>query len=253
LHLYTTWRQDAEVVATSTSASGTGAPGSRTAYEAIRQEIVEGGYKPGERLVEQRLAEAHGLSRTPVREALKWLEAEGLVRIEPHRGAVVRPMTLNDVRDIYELRAELEGYAARRAAARIDPETLAQIAAAVDAFDLAIAAAARGDLDGIRAVNAANRRIHDAVVFAAAHERLAQLLHRTVDMPLVFEAFRRFDREELQRSNEFHRLIHHALTAGDGPRAEALMREHIAQGRDVLVDAVQDAGPDAAARFGLVS
>jgi DNA-binding GntR family transcriptional regulator len=125
--------------------------------------------------------------------------------------------------------------------------------AAIDAFDTAVADAARGDLAGIRAVNTANRRIHDAIVDAAAHERLAQLLHRTVDVPLVFEAFRRFGRDELERSNEFHRLVHHALAVGDGARAEALMREHIAQGRDVLVDAVQDAQSDAALRFGLVS
>lgn len=217
----------------------TAPPGARTAYDAIRRSIVEGHYAPGERLVEQRLAETHGLSRTPVREALKALEADGLVRIEPHRGAVVRPMSVDDVRDIYELRAELEGYAARRAAARIDAEGLDEIASAIDDFGVAAGEAARGDVDGVRAVNAANRRIHDAIVHAAAHERLAQLLHRTVDVPLVFEAFRRFSPEELQRSNQFHRLIHAALARGDGQRAEAMMREHIAQGRDVLLDAMQ--------------
>ena len=234
-------------------ATGSAAPGAQVAYDAIRQAIVEGGYRPGERLVEQRLAEAHGLSRTPVREALKWLEAEGLIRIEPHRGAVVRPITLDDIRDIYELRAELEGYAARRAAARIDATALAEMASAIDAFEAAVVDAAHGDLEAVRAVNAANRRIHDAVVTAAAHDRLAQLLHRTVDVPLVFEAFRRFDRAELERSNQFHRLVHRALVAGDAARAEALMREHIAQGRDVLLDAVQAPESDAAAVLGLVS
>lgn len=220
----------------SVAASSSAAPGARTAYDAIRALIVEGRFRPGDRLVEQRLAEQHGLSRTPVREALKWLEADGLIRIEPHRGAVVRPMTLEDVRDIYELRAELEGYAARRAATRIGPTGLAEIAAAIESFDVAIAAAATGDLDAVRAINAANRRIHDTVVEAAEHERLAQMLHRTVDVPLVFEAFRRFTRDELERSNQFHRMVHHALAIGDGGRAEALMREHIAQGRDVLTD-----------------
>jgi DNA-binding GntR family transcriptional regulator len=217
----------------------TAPPGARAAYDAIRRSIVEGEHAPGERLVEQRLAERHGLSRTPVREALKALEADGLVRIEPHRGAVVRPMSIDDVRDIYELRAELKGYAARRAATRIDAGALADIAAAIEQFDSAAADAAQGDLARTRAVNAANRRIHDTIVAAAAHERLAQLLHRTVDVPLVFDAFRRFTAEELQRSNQFHRLLHAALARGDGPRAEALMREHIAQGRDVLLDAMQ--------------
>jgi DNA-binding GntR family transcriptional regulator len=215
--------------------------GARSAYEAIRQEIVEGRYRPGQRLVEQRLAETHGLSRTPVREALKWLDAEGLIQIEPNRGAIVRRITLQDVQDLYELRAELEGYAARRAATRIDPAGLAEIDASIAAFDDAITAAAADDIEGVRAVNAANGRIHGAIVEAAQHDRLAQLLRRTVDVPLVFQAFRRFDRSELERSNQFHRLLRGALASHDATRAAALMVEHIAQGRDVLLERMTDA------------
>ena len=218
----------------------TSSNGARLAYEAIRQAIVEGTYRPGQRLVEQRLAEAHGLSRTPVREALKWLDGEGLIQIEPNRGAIVRPLTLEDVRDLYELRAELEGYAARRAATRIDAAGLAEIDAGIAAFDDAIPAAAAGDIDGVRAVNAGNRRIHGTIVDSAQHLRLAQLLHRTVDVPLVFQAFRRFDRLELERSNQFHRLMRNALAAHDPTRVEALMIEHIAQGRDVLLEGMVD-------------
>lgn len=226
------------------------ASGARSAYEAIRQAIVEGHYRPGQRLVEQRLAETHALSRTPVREALKQLDAEGLVHIEPNRGAVVRPLTLQDVEDLYELRAELEAYAARRAATRIDAAGLAEIDDAITAFDGAIARAARGNIDGLRAVSAANGRIHGAIVDAAAHRRLAHMLHRTVDVPLVFQAFRRFDRAELERSNQFHRLLHHALAAGEAARAGGLMAEHIHQGRDVLLDAMSVAGDDLARQLG---
>ena len=184
-----------------------------------------------------------------MREALKWLDGEGLVQIEPNRGAIVRRITLDDVRDLYELRAELEGYASRRAARRIAADGLAEIEAAIVAFDEAVPRAAAGDIDGVRAVNAANKRIHGAIVRAAAHDRLEQILHRTVDVPLVFQAFRRFDRAELERSNQFHRLVLAALTARDAARAEALMIEHIAQGRDVLLEAMVDV-EDVAAAFG---
>ena len=207
----------------------------QTAYAAIRQAIVEGRYRPGQRLVEQRVGEEFALSRTPVREALKLLHAEGLVLTEPNKGAVVRPLTLTDVEDIYELRAELESYAARRAAARITPDEVAEIDAAIDAFDAAVDGAAAGDLAAVQAVHAANATIHATLVGAARHDRLAQMLGRTVDVPLVFQAFRRFSHDELVRSNLFHRLLRHAVATGDADRAGRLMTEHVQQGRDVLL------------------
>lgn len=220
------------------------ANGARIAYEAIRQAIVEGRYRPGQRLVEQKLADTHELSRTPVREALKQLDAEGLIQIQPNRGAVVRPVTLEDIEDLYELRAELESYAARRAATRISDAGLAEIATAIDDFDVAMPGAADGELDGLRELNAANRRIHGAIVEGAAHGRLSHLLHRTVDVPLVFQAFRRFDRAGLERSNLFHRLLLDALRSRDAARASGLMAEHIFQGRDVLLEGIAAVSDD---------
>src|SRR5262245_1038429 len=77
------------------------------AYRQIRDAIVQGRYRPGQRLIEQRISEEFGLSRTPVREGLRRLEAEGLVITERNRGAVVRPVTPGDIDDLYELRATL--------------------------------------------------------------------------------------------------------------------------------------------------
>lgn len=239
--------------ARSVSAATTGAQnGAVSAYEAIREAIVEGRYPPGQRLIEQRLADAHALSRTPVREALKQLHAEGLVEIHPNRGAVVRLVTLQDIEDLYELRAELESYAARRAATRITETGLLEIAEAIADFDLAIPGASEGDLAGLRTVSDANRRIHDAVVSGADHSRLAHMLHRTVDMPLVFQAFRRFGLTELQRSNQFHRLLLNALESRDPTRASGLMAEHIYQGRDALLESMSNAPDDLADELGWV-
>ncbi|WP_243058159.1 GntR family transcriptional regulator [Nocardioides sp. SR21] len=206
-----------------------------TAYAQIRQAIVEGRYQPGQRLIEQRIAEEFALSRTPVREALRRLEAEGLVHSEPNRGAVVRDMTIEDLSDLYGLRAQLEAYAAELAAARIEPHQVEELDAAIADFDRALADDESDPLDVTRLIADANRRIHGTVLAAARHDRLGQLLDRTVDVPLSFQAFRQFDRAETERSHLFHQLIRDAIVAGDASRASALMREHVLQGRDVLV------------------
>src|SRR3989454_12817004 len=89
------------------------------ATELIREAIIEGRLEPGRRLKEEELARELGISRTPVREALLMLQAEDLVVATPNRGATVRVHDANDLHDLYELRALLEGYATRRAAERI--------------------------------------------------------------------------------------------------------------------------------------
>lgn len=220
-----------------------GAGNTRHAYDEIRQAIVEGRYRPGQRLVEQRVAEEFSLSRTPVREAIKMLAAEGLVSTEMNRGAVVRRLGVEDIEDLYELRARLEGYGAYRAASRITPEQLAELDGAIARFVGAVPGAAQSRVEAVRELNAANTIFHGTVLEAAAHERLTTMVGRTVDVPLVFQAFRRFDRAALERSNLFHGLIRHALAQGDGARAEALMTEHIAEGRDALLEAIRDHGP----------
>jgi DNA-binding GntR family transcriptional regulator len=213
---------------------------SSTAYERIREAIVDGRFRPGQRLVEQRIAEELDLSRTPIREALRSLEAEGLVVIEVNRGAVVRPVEATDIDDLYELRARLESYAAFRAGRLCEPAQLAGMDQAIKGFDRAVARAAAGDREALREVNACNTEFHQAVTDAAHHPRLAILLRRATDVPLVFQAFRHFDRAALRRSNTFHRMIRDAIAVGDGPRAERLMTEHIDQGRDVLLAQLAD-------------
>lgn len=213
------------------------APRTQNTYERIRQAIVEGDLPPGERLIEQRLVEQfQAASRTPVREAIRRLQAEGLIEAIPNKGARVRDLSLAEIDDLYELRSRLEGYAAALAASRAKPSHLATLNEAVDDF----AKGANGPLDltTVRALNTANQLFHYTIVEAADHARLAQLLSRAVDIPLVFKAFQRFSYEEVQRSLSFHRLIRDAIASGEGARAERLMHEHILQGRDVLLSYV---------------
>jgi DNA-binding GntR family transcriptional regulator len=206
------------------------------AYDRIRRNIVEGRYRPGERLIEQRLAEELALSRTPVREALRMLQSEGLVHVEPNRGAAVRRLTVDDIADLYDFRSRLEGYAAELASQRVTGGQLERLRQAASRFD----AAARGPrtLEQVREARRWNDEIHQTIVEAAAHERLRLTVLRTVDQPLVFQALRKYDDDEMARSMLLHHLIIDAVAAGDGGRANRLMTEHILQGRDVLLAAV---------------
>jgi len=212
------------------------------AYTKVRAAIVENRYPPGHRLVEQRIAEELGLSRTPVREALRMLQAEGLVVSERNRGAMVRPLSETEVVDLYGLRIRLESYAVEVATERATESELGDLLDAADAFG-----AVRDDAD-LNVVHDANRRFHDGILDAARHHRLASMLTRTVDIPLVFRAFQSFGPAELERSDTFHHLIVEAMCRRDGARAAALMGEHIAQGRDAVLDAMASGAPAAERR-----
>src|SRR5262249_15295680 len=117
-----------EVVTTKSTA------GPAYAYAQVRAAIVENRYPPGHRLVEQRIAEELGLSRTPVRDALGRLEAEGLVVSERNRGAMVRPLSQTEVVDLYGLRIRLESYAVEVATERATETELGELVTAADEF-----------------------------------------------------------------------------------------------------------------------
>ncbi|GBG39098.1 GntR family transcriptional regulator [Mycobacterium montefiorense] len=138
------------------------------AYRLIRRAIAEGDFEPGSRRVEQRIGEMFDLSRTPVREALRALAADGLVVIERNRGAVVATMSATDVRDQYELRARLESLAAERAATRMDAEGIAALNAAIADFDAGIELVTNGSLNaGLCRITAANSAFHQGVSASA--------------------------------------------------------------------------------------
>src|SRR5262249_20691584 len=164
-----------------------------------------------------------------VREALRLLEAEGLVVSERNRGAMVRPLSSTEVDDLYGLRIQLESYAVQCATERATEEELGELVAAADAFGDVRRSVDVDSGEGVRALNDANRRFHDAIVHAARHRRLATMLARAVDIPLVFRAFQSFGAAEVERSDTFHHLIAEAMCRRDCTRAAALMAEHIAQ------------------------
>lgn len=208
--------------------------------EALRRSIVEGEYAPRQRLIEEQLADRLGVSRTPVRQALTMLEAEGLVEIVPNRGAMVCSFSAADVWEIYDLRAVLEGHAARRAASRIgagDLERMGELAREMEGIEPGVSGEHEGET---RRLVTCNGEFHGTILRASDNARLERLVQRTVQVPLVFKAFFLYGPEERVISNHYHRQILRALRQGDGERAEIVMREHVYEGRDFVIRALKE-------------
>jgi DNA-binding GntR family transcriptional regulator len=207
-------------------------------YHQIRRWIVEGRFRPSERLVEQRLAEELGVSRTPVREALRLLQSEGLVELSANRGAAVRSLTLHDLHDHYEIRARLEGMIGEFAAQRATSDQLRRLREANQAFTEAVELVLGGEETAREDVFRLNDLFHLTLLESAHSERLVQCLVRTVDHSLVFQAFRHYDFAALRRSAESHSQIITAVETHDAALAERLMYAHIMGGRDTLIAVV---------------
>lgn len=205
--------------------------------ERLRAMILTGAYGPDERLIEEQVAERLGVSRTPVRQALTMLEAEGLVEIAPNRGATVCSFSTEDVWDIYDLRAVLEGHAAGRAAARIEGRELERLRELADEME-GLAGRFEDHEEEIRALVTLNQEFHGTIVDASRNRRLERLINRTVEMPLMFKAFFWYTPHERVISNHYHRQILEALEKGDADRAEIIMREHVYEGRDFVIRAL---------------
>ncbi|XRQ10486.1 GntR family transcriptional regulator [Actinomadura welshii] len=209
-------------------------------YTRLRADILDGVHPAGARLGEAELAEATGSSRTPVREALRRLEVEGLVEILPHRGARVPDWTPEDLEEIYDLRMLLEGAAARRAATRIEPKDTARMAELCELIERAAEPGGAQDLDRVAELNA---EFHGIVRAASASGRLVSMLNSVTQLPLVMRTFHRYSPGDLDRSCAHHRELVAALRAGDGTWAESVTRAHVLAAKAVLLRA---ASPPAA-------
>ncbi|WP_224400987.1 GntR family transcriptional regulator [Pseudonocardia sp. ICBG1034] len=194
------------------------------AYALIRSLVIEGGLAPGYRLREDPIAEELGVSRTPVREALRRLASEGLVELQPKRGAVVATFALAHLDEVTECRAALEGTAARRASSRISAEQLTRLAALDNEMRALAAERSPAALDKIGEFN---KEFHGTVLVAAASPSLEMLLANLAVVPLVRRTFRHYSPEALERSMSGHHELVDALRAGSAEWAESVIRAHI--------------------------
>jgi DNA-binding GntR family transcriptional regulator len=197
---------------------------SETAYDVLKQRLVAGSYPPGAQRKEEPIARELGLSRTPVRAALKRLIDDGLATMDAGRGARVAEWTDADIMETYHLRGLLEAHAAQRTAERRDPAVLATL----DALNREMAAAlVQGGADMMPKLQAINSRFHRAILDGSASPRLKQLLATIIDMPIVVRSFFVSTRSDLEQSLQHHRDITVAIASGDAGLAAHAMQLHL--------------------------
>jgi len=207
------------------------------AYSRIRAGIMSGELAPGQHLKEEELAELSGVSRTPVRDALRKLEADDFVERHDNQRVFVSSWSDGEIEDIFVLRAMLEGFAAARAAEAITAEQLATMRHHHKAIEDAVDANGHIDPD-IFMTN--NRAFHNTIIDAAHSPRLATILQRLVEQPVVLRTLVSYNAKDLHRSIEQHAEILDALEAGDAIWANAAMTGHIHHAQRVFKRAHAD-------------
>jgi len=203
-------------------------------FEALREAIIQGVLKPGGRLMEIQLAEEMGVSRTPVREAIRKLELEGLVAMVPRKGAYVASLSMKDIIEVFEIRGALEGLAASLAAERItdaDLESLERFLRrnyeSVETADLSLMVEVDTDF-------------HSQLYKASRNERLYQIISN------LREQIQRFRKTSLSLPGRMkaaldeHKMIVEAISARDGSLSRRLSEEHIENAEQSLMDAILD-------------
>ena len=200
----------------------------KDAYHELREAIVTGRFQPSERLVESTVAKLIGAGRTAVRDALVRLDQEGLVVLEPHRGARVRLIDGQEALEIEEVRAALEGLLARRAAERVTPSDLAELDSMTAEMRHRVE---HGDALGYSELNA---RFHQRIWAAAGHPTATRLVGGLKSQSIRFQFQTALRPGRAERSLHEHEAIVAALRRGDGDGAEAAMRAHLAEVADTL-------------------
>jgi len=205
---------------------------SERVVDAVRELILRGDIATGARLGEAELAERLGVSRTPVREALNRLAAEGLVEIVPNRGARVSSWTVSELEAVFELRATLEPRLTALAVPHATGSDVTDLEALADEM---LAVGSRGPDQDLDAIVPLNRAFHGRLVELADHPAMASALAGAIHAPIVLRNFHAYDDASLRRSLGHHLEIVAAIRAGDPTWARAVMTAHIHNARTVMV------------------
>jgi DNA-binding GntR family transcriptional regulator len=209
-------------------------PLSEEVYDALRAAILGGRLAPGARIVEAEIARQMAVSRSPVREAVRKLEKEGLVEYVPRRGTMVIGLSRQDVADAYQLRAYLEGYGARLAASRASAESLARL---LELIERMRACAAVQDLDGLVSADVA---FHREVCLASGSRRLLQVWETLNPARWTLISGLRVSDLSLEQIAERHWPILAALESRNPETADSIIRAHILELADRVLTGLDD-------------
>ncbi|MBE3588443.1 MAG: GntR family transcriptional regulator [Thermoanaerobacteraceae bacterium] len=203
-------------------------------FESLREAIIQGRLKPGERLMEVQLAEEMGVSRTPVREAIRKLELEGFVVMVPRKGAYVAGISVKDIVDVFEVRAAMEGLAAGLAAERITEEEL-------DELERALLKTTEVSGKSIDALVESDTEFHEIIYRASRNERLVQIISNLSDQIQRFRTTSLSQPGRTRLALEEHKHIVEAISDRNVELAQTLAREHIENAEQSLLNALGEA------------
>ena len=229
------WTEGADVVIPKSRAAD-------LAYERIRKDLVAGRWPSGTHLRETEVAAELGMSRTPVREAIRRLSAEAALHFEPHLGAKVPGWTPHDLEEIFSLRLNLEGLAAELAAENASPEQVAEL----ERLAQDMAEAAIQDDRQLGRVADSNAAFHRLIIESSGNGRLERLVDLVTELPLVVRTFRHYDDRAMRRSVSHHFELVEAIRARDGRWARSVMEAHLRAGREVMLARLTLEGAQAA-------
>jgi DNA-binding GntR family transcriptional regulator len=201
-------------------------------YNEIKERIIDGRYPSGSRLTEQNIAAEFDSSRTPVREAMRQLVADGFATFKPNSGTVVRQWTRAQMQEIFDLRVLIESEIAALAAQRITLADVEQLVKLQDDIEV------RGDdisAENTLRISPLNREFHRIVAAASQNERLVAMLANAIEVPIVQQTFRHYTAAQLARSFGHHREIIDALRARNGAWAKSVMSSHIHSAKHSLL------------------
>jgi DNA-binding GntR family transcriptional regulator len=196
---------------------------SERAYVEIRAHLLSGSAQPGDQLTEDQLSQIAGVSRTPVREAVRRLEDELLLVRSDTKRLFVADWSRDDVEEMFALRQMLECHAAERAAQRLSREQIARL----EGVNNELKAAIEQPEPDVARFLAANRAFHEVIIDAAHSPRLGQLLARLVEAPVVMRTARTYTQENLCQSARDHDELIAAFAAHDPDWARAVMGSHL--------------------------
>ena len=197
--------------------------------DTLRQAIRDGALKPGERLMEIPLAEELGVSRTPIREAIRKLEQEGFVVMIPRRGTYVADISLKDISQVFEIRSALEELAAALAAERITDEEIEALERMLVEIGNYIETK---DMDKIVETDVA---FHEVLYKASRNERLVEIIHNLREQTLRFRTVSMNQPGRLAKTREEHRLLVEAIANRDGKQARKMARMHMEHSEQALL------------------
>ncbi|HIV42053.1 MAG TPA: GntR family transcriptional regulator [Candidatus Mediterraneibacter guildfordensis] len=202
-------------------------------FNTLRRAILRGELKPGERLMEIQLANKLGVSRTPIREAIRKLELEGLVLMVPRKGAEVAEITEKNLRDVLEVRCALEELAVQLACDRIDPERMQQLLDAAAHFRDILGTA------DITELGEADEAFHDVIFQATDNRRLIQLLNNLREQMYRYRIEYLKKKECYPQLLEEHAAIIQAIREHDKAKATEITVQHINNQVDTVVDTLR--------------